>query len=281
MQEIRVLKVGFHRTTLSEATDKVLKWLEEKNKRQIVTPNPEILLKAQENKKYLKVLNNADLSIADGTGILWAATYLSESKERGSRIGKLLTLAQTLLATAFAPESLKKILPERVTGVDLMKSICQQSGRTPIFLLGGNDGAANAAVVKLKEKCPELNVVGTYEGSPSIANEEKIIKMINLRRPTILFVAYGAPEQELWIARNLRKLNTVKIAMGVGGSFDFIAEKRKRAPQIMQKTGTEWLYRLIQEPKRIKRIYKAIVVFPMTVVAKTIPKTKISSIVSW
>jgi len=281
MQEIRVLKVGFDKVTLKDAIKKVIGWIDDNKKHYIVTPNPEILLKAQSNNKYLKVLNNADLSIADGTGILWATTYLRDSKELGSSISKVFTFIKTLIFAAINPNSIRKILPERVTGIDLMRGICKHAKKTPIFLLGAKQNVAEIAAEKLRKKYHNINIVGTFSGSAKVKDEAEIVKIINSKQPNILFIAYGAPDQELWIARNIKKLQSVKIIMGVGGAFDFISENKKRAPKIMQKTGIEWLYRVIQEPSRIKRIYTATILFPKAVLKKTIQKPKISSIVSW
>ena len=143
-----------------------------------------------------------------------------------------------------------------------MKKICKESKKR-IFLLGAEEGIAEDAAKKLK-----ANIVGTHSGSPKVEDEKEIIEKLNRLKPEILFIAYGAPAQELWIARNLKKIPSVKLAMGVGGSFDFIAGKTKRAPKWMQKLSIEWLYRLIKEPRRIKRILNATVRFPITFLKK-------------
>ena len=108
---------------------------------------------------------------------------------------------------------------------------------------------------------PKSIFAGSYAGSPDKEDEEHIVEMINRGKPDILFVAYGSPAQELWIHRNLFKLDSVKVAIGVGGAFDFAAGMVKRAPKWVQKIGLEWLWRLIREPKRIKRIWNATYVF--------------------
>lgn len=234
---IKILNVKFDKISLEEAAKKATIFAQSKKQHYICTPNPEIVLEAQKNKKFLKILNNSDLNIPDGVGIIWAAKYLKQ--------GSL----------------------QRVTGVDLMEKICEKAAKEnlKIFLLGAANGVAQKVKTILKNKYPGLKISGVYSGSPSKKEENMIIKKINNSGAEILFAAFGAPKQELWIARNLKKLTKIKLAMGVGGSFDFIAGLRKRAPKWLQKIGLEWLYRLIQQPSRVKRIYNATIKFPIKI----------------
>ena len=110
-----------------------------------------------------------------------------------------------------------------------------------------------------------LRIAGTFSGSPRDEDAEEIIGKIREAKPHLLLAAFGAPEQDLWISEHLKKLPSVRVAMGVGGTFDFLAGKRRRAPKWMRSIGLEWFYRLLREPKRIKRIFNAVVVFPMLV----------------
>jgi N-acetylglucosaminyldiphosphoundecaprenol N-acetyl-beta-D-mannosaminyltransferase len=137
-----------------------------------------------------------------------------------------------------------------------------------VFLLGACEGIAATAARALCDANPALHVCGTFAGSPATIDEEHILEKIRAASPRMLFVAFGAPNQELWIARNLAKMPSVKVAMGVGGAFDFIAGKQKRAPQIFRSLGLEWLYRLMREPRRIVRIINAVVVFPFLVITR-------------
>ncbi|MBP9718322.1 WecB/TagA/CpsF family glycosyltransferase, partial [Candidatus Gracilibacteria bacterium] len=248
-----------------QAVEQCSSILEKKTQHQIVTPNPEMLLVAQHDPHFKETLNQAWLSIPDGIGILWAAQVMS--KHHTTRLGKILYGVLTLPLLLIMPRFFKGILPERVSGVDLMLELCAVSAEKKyrIFLLGAQEGVAEKVKTTLEKKYPHISIVGTHSGSPRIKDEEDIKDLIEKSRPDILFVAFGAPHQELWIARNLKDLPTVKIAMGVGGAFDFIAHIRKRAPKWMQKLGIEWLYRLIQEPRRIKRIFNAIIRFPFKV----------------
>ena len=119
--------------------------------------------------------------------------------------------------------------------------------------MGAAEGVARAAAEQLRRRHPGLDVVGTHAGSPAPEDEDEIVGNITRARPDILFVAYGAPQQEKWIARNLGRLG-VPVAMGVGGAFDFISGHAKRAPGWMRRFGLEWLYRLCHEPWRWRRM---------------------------
>lgn len=233
----------------------------------IVTPNPEILLEAQKNEEFANILNNADLSIPDGIGVLWASKFNKITEEKDSKWKRLGKWFMSLGMATVSKSYIKTELPERVTGVDLMERICHLAAekKHSIFLLGALEGVAEIAAEKLIKKYPNLEIVGTYAGNPKEEDEKEIVDMINIAKPEIIFVAYGAPKQELWLDRNLKKLTTIKIGMGVGGAFDFISGKATRAPEKLRKYGLEWAYRLYKNPSRIKRIWNATVRFPIEI----------------
>lgn len=235
MRRIEILNVPVDAVTHSEALAQIKAFLREQKPHMVTTPNPEMIVEAQRNFPFLEALKDADLAIPDGSGLLWAAKYM------GSH------------------------LPERVTGVDVMTALCAEGGIGSVFLLGAAPGIAERAAAVLQEKNPGLHIAGTYSGSPLTSEETQILERINASGANVLFVAFGAPKQELWIARMLPKFTTVRVAMGVGGAFDFIAGKQKRAPRWMQRLKIEWLYRLIKEPRRYQRIINAVVVFPRLV----------------
>ena len=192
---------------------------------QIVTVNPEFVMAAQHNKDFRIAINSASLVLADGTGVVWAARYLGQPT------------------------------PERVTGTDtlpLLAQRCAASGYR-LYLLGAAPGVAEAAAVRLQELAPGLEIAGTYAGSPAPNEEDEIIERIRAAQSDVLCVAYGAPAQELWIRRNLSRL-PVAVAIGVGGAYDFLSGRQRRAPHIMRRIGLEWLYRLYREPWRWRRM---------------------------
>jgi N-acetylglucosaminyldiphosphoundecaprenol N-acetyl-beta-D-mannosaminyltransferase len=124
-----------------------------------------------------------------------------------------------------------------------------------LFLLGAGPGIAEKAANILQSRYPGLQIAGTYSGSPAADEEDDLVDRINASRADIVFVAYGAPNQDKWIARNLPRLN-VSMAMGVGGAFDFIAGVVPRAPAWMRRMGIEWLFRLVRQPWRIRRMLR-------------------------
>ena len=148
----------------------------------------------------------------------------------------------------FVSKFLGKSFKESIAGVDLIYKL-----KGKIFLLGGKKGV----VEKVKEKLG-AEVIGAEHG---YQNLDKIIEKINKVKPNILLVALGSPKQEKWIYKNLKKIPSVKVIIGVGGAFNFISGRIKRAPRFFQKVGLEWLWRLILQPWRIKRIYNGVIKF--------------------
>jgi N-acetylglucosaminyldiphosphoundecaprenol N-acetyl-beta-D-mannosaminyltransferase len=195
--------------------------------RHVCTVNPEFIMIAQSDPIFFNILKRATVCVPDGVGLLWASR----------RLGMPIT--------------------ERVTGSDGVPLIARHAAEKgwKVFFLGAADGIAERAAQVLREENPQLIVAGAYGGSPAEREEDEIISRINSSSANILLVAYGAPEQDKWIARNLPRLD-VAMAMGVGGSLDFIAGVVPRAPQWMRNRGLEWLYRLTRQPWRLPRMLR-------------------------
>ena len=272
MKKIKILDVVFDVVTLEEAADRVFNFLQNPHGRQaqIVTPNPEIVLEAQHNKPFRNVLNKAYLSIPDGMGVVWASTCSAIFAKHKNPFVRAIKTFWSFAALLVHRSFVHRIFPERVAGVDLMKKICDYSQKYSykLFLLGAKPGVAQKTKENLEKLFSSISIVGTFDGSPRDEDFSAIQKLIVETKPDILFVAYGFPAQELWIAHHLKELPSVKIAMGVGGSFDFIAGVRKRAPEWLQNMGCEWMFRLAQDPARWRRIYNATIRFPLTVMRK-------------
>lgn len=222
----QILGVRISMISLRRGLSLLESWMESNKKYQIVTPNPEQIVLAQENDQFRQVLNQADLAIPDGIGLVWAA------RTTGKRL-------------------------KRITGTDFMVAACRLAAQKGwrVFLLGAREAAALTANT-LQLLYPKLQVAfdgGAEEiNKESVSERKRVINKINDFRPHLLFVAYGAPYQELWIAKNLPLLRT-KVAMGVGGAFDYLAGKVPRAPEWAQRLGLEWLFRLIRQPWRWRR----------------------------
>jgi len=201
---------------------------------QITPVNPEFIMAAQQDAELRNIANNSDLNVPDGVGLQVAAKILH------IEIG------------------------QRITGVDLTLQLAKLGSADghSLFLLGAGEGVAAKAADRLKMEHQQLRIAGTYSGSP---REEGIVERINDSGADILLVAFGVPKQEKFIYENRDKLN-VKVAMCVGGTFDFLAGIIPRAPLWMRSLGIEWLYRLIRQPQRINRIITATIRFPVAVV---------------
>jgi N-acetylglucosaminyldiphosphoundecaprenol N-acetyl-beta-D-mannosaminyltransferase len=193
---------------------------------QVATVNPEFIMMARRNTSFARVLQDVQLSTPDGVGITLAARI------QGQRIH------------------------ERLTGVDLTEMIATMSDPAPsIFLLGAGPGVADEAAEQLRRLNPEVRIAGTFSGSPDNEDLPKILERLQASGADTLLVAFGAPEQDMWIARHRRALAAcgIVIAIGVGGTFDYLSGRVPRAPRLIRRIGLEWLYRLIRQPWRWRR----------------------------
>ncbi|MCM3390329.1 WecB/TagA/CpsF family glycosyltransferase [Ureibacillus chungkukjangi] len=217
-----VLGIQVNTENYDNLLKEIFQRIERKEKSLIVAINPEKIMKAKEDPSLKKLLNDAEIQIPDGVGVIIASKI-----QKGQ-------------------------ITERVTGVEMMMRLCEEAAKhqKPIFLYGGKPGVADTAAAKLKELYSGIIVAGTLDG---YEKDNEIVKAkINEAKPDILFVAMGSPKQENWINANRDELHPT-IYQGVGGSFDVLAGTVKRAPEAFQKLGLEWFYRLMKEPKRFKR----------------------------
>lgn len=226
--KISMLGAKIHNVTMEDAMTAVDGFIREEGLHQIITLNAEILYQAQENERLLQLINKADLVTPDGSGIVWGADYLGMP------------------------------LKERVSGIDLLWEICRAAPEKGwrIYLLGAAPGVADKAAANLKVKYPGISIVGVRNGYFDINNKEEIqnvLEDVQQAAADVLFIAMGAPRQEYFI-EDYGKDFGVKVAIGVGGSFDVVAGVVKRAPVFMQKMGIEWLWRLLCQPSRWKRM---------------------------
>ena len=204
--------------------DSVAQMIDEGRPHQIATANPEFVMHAQRDPTFRAVLERADLCMADGVGLLWAARRLGHC------------------------------LPERVTGSDSVPLIAARAARQGwrLFLLGAAPGVAERTAAILTRQNPGLQIAGAFAGSPAEGEAPAIVDRIRRARVDVLLVAYGAPAQDLWISRHRDEL-AVPVMMGVGGTFDHIAGVQRRAPGWLQRIGLEWLFRLVTQPRRWRR----------------------------
>jgi N-acetylglucosaminyldiphosphoundecaprenol N-acetyl-beta-D-mannosaminyltransferase len=223
LSRVDVLGVGFDNLTRENAIEKCKQLIEKHCGAYMVTPNPEIVMAAWDNKELKDALSKADLVIPDGIGVVKAAKIIGTP------------------------------LKERLPGIEIGEAILEYAANSgkKVFLLGAKPGVADAAAEKMKNIYPGLNICGTNDGY--FKEDDPVIAKINMARPDFLMVCLGAPKQELWMSANSKKLD-VGLMAGLGGSLDVFAGNVMRAPKIWQKLNAEWLYRCIKEPWRFKRI---------------------------
>lgn len=222
---IEIVGIKVDNVNYVEAEKRVDEYLEGDKLNMIFTPNGEILLNAVKDREFGDLLNEAQLVIPDGIGVVIASKFYGTP------------------------------LKERVTGVDLTNRILAiAAGKgSKVYILGAAKEVVTAAADKIKEQYEGINIVGIRDGYFSEDEETEIIEDINIKEADILLVALGVPKQEFFIYNHRNELK-VKLAISIGGSLDVISGRLKRAPEFYQRMGLEWLYRLIQEPSRLKRI---------------------------
>jgi N-acetylglucosaminyldiphosphoundecaprenol N-acetyl-beta-D-mannosaminyltransferase len=221
---VNVLNVDFISTTKSSLVNILKDRIDKEQQTFIVTANPEIVMHAYKDEAYRSIVNQADYVIADGIGVVIASRLLGNP------------------------------LPERIAGYDLLLELLKLGNKKKwsVYFLGAKKNVIEKAVENIKADYPGLNVTGWHDGYFDW-NSNNIAEEISKYKPDLVFVALGFPKQEVWISENLPKFQK-GLFMGVGGSFDVIAGEVKRAPLIWQKMNLEWLYRLLKQPSRWKRM---------------------------
>lgn len=221
-----ILGIKIDDLTRDEVLEKVEEFLDGDKQRYIVLPNSEVVVRANRDRYLREIINNSDLSLSDGRGLFFATKILGQP------------------------------IKEQIPGVELIEELSKRHPK--IFLFGGRKDIVQKAAGNLGP-----NIIDFIDG---YQETDRVIERINQIQPRILFVGLGVPKQEKWIADNLIKLPSVRLAIGVGGAFDFISGRIKRAPKALRKAGLEWSWRFLLEPWRAKRIFKAVIVFPWLVI---------------
>ncbi|MFA5009757.1 MAG: WecB/TagA/CpsF family glycosyltransferase [Patescibacteria group bacterium] len=271
---IKILGTKVDCLTLPQALRRIVDLVRGRKNYYIVTPNPEMVMYADSHPWFKEVLNNADLALADGVGLQWAAKYLSFPLTKIPVLKQVQEFFQfifTLPLVVLAPKLLN-VIPERLTGADMVWEIAKLASERDyrIFLLGAGPGVALKAARTMQALYPQLNVVEIMVGPP-YESQEEVIRAIQQTKPQFIFLAFPAEEQMRWMRDELPKLQDV-IAIGIGGALDFIAggtainagqdkSPAKRAPEWMRERGLEWFYRYITQPWRKKRIQTATIDF--------------------
>jgi N-acetylglucosaminyldiphosphoundecaprenol N-acetyl-beta-D-mannosaminyltransferase len=225
-ERVRVLGCPVDAVTMRQALERVERAIADGRPYQHVSINAAKLVKYQDDAVLRDAIHTCDLVTADGQAVVWAARLLGHP------------------------------LPERVTGIDLMGELLGVAERRgyKVYLLGARQRVLERTEAAIMKRFPRLRIVGRHHGYFALADEEAIVKEIHDRGPEVLFLARETPAKELFLARHQHRLG-VPFVMGVGGAFDVIAGVRHRAPACLRKLGLEWLYRLLQEPRRLAGRY--------------------------
>ena len=221
----QVMTITFDNITMEQAVETAMGHIAARSRCRVVTPNAEFALEAKKNPRFLNILNGSQLVLADGISVVLASRILGDPMQG------------------------------RVTGVGFAQALAAamaKEGRS-IFLLGAKPGVAELAAQKLQETYPGLQIAGTHDGY--FKEEAPVVAAINAAKPDALLVCLGAPKQEYFMEDHDGELE-VPVMAGLGGSMDVLAGKVQRAPEFYQKYGLEWLYRLVKEPQRWRRMIK-------------------------
>ena len=223
---ISFLNTHFHRMPLSEAIELLLGRLLKRQGGRVYYGNAHTMVTAAKNRALAEALERSDLLLADGSGVRWGSALLG------------------------------KPLIHNLNGTDLVPSLCENgaSKGLSIYLLGAKPGVAQEAAANLKKAYPGLVIAGTQHGYFSETETSQILEAIRFTCPQLLLVAMGVPRQEIWIDQYATQLPGIT-CMGVGGLFDFVAQRVVRAPYFIRAIGMEWLWRLAMEPNRLWRRY--------------------------
>jgi N-acetylglucosaminyldiphosphoundecaprenol N-acetyl-beta-D-mannosaminyltransferase len=224
-QRVNVLGIGFDRVDLDGALRTVTSRLARGERTTVITANPEFVMLARREPDLRRIAAAADLVIPDGTGVFLASRLLGDP------------------------------LPGRAPGRLLVDRLADHAARSGIslFLLGARRGVAERAAARLRERHPGLVIAGTHAGSAAPDGDVDAVARVNAATPQVLLVAYGMPHQERWIARNLSRVSSVRVAIGVGGVLDQLAGIASVPPRIVHAAGLEWLWRLLTDPRRWRR----------------------------
>jgi N-acetylglucosaminyldiphosphoundecaprenol N-acetyl-beta-D-mannosaminyltransferase len=221
---VDVLGVGFDRVDLAGAARLILRRLDAGERTFVITANPEFVMLARGDSSLAAIAREADLVVADGSGVVAASRLLRDRVPR---------------------------VPGRRLVDVLVPQLAQR--RSPVFLLGAAPGVAERAAAELRRRAPGLVVAGCDAGSPDRESDPATAARVRDSGASVLLVAYGMPKQERWIARNLPALSNVRVAIGVGGVFDQLAGVQRLPPALVHALGLEWLWRLVREPRRWRR----------------------------
>jgi N-acetylglucosaminyldiphosphoundecaprenol N-acetyl-beta-D-mannosaminyltransferase len=229
-RRVTIGSVAIDVLTFAEAIDAIEELVVRRQGGMVFTPNVDHICVADEDARFREAYQRADLSLVDGTPVMWAARLMGSP------------------------------LPEKISGSDLIRPLAERAAQRGwrIYLLGGQPGVAIEAQKILERDYPGLQIVGTsapmIDLSRDVSEQKDVVDEIRAAKPDLLFLALGAPKQEIW-AQRIRGTVGPVVMLGIGASLDFVTGAAKRSPPWMSMVGLEWVYRLAQEPERLWKRY--------------------------
>ncbi|MEA3357500.1 MAG: WecB/TagA/CpsF family glycosyltransferase [Patescibacteria group bacterium] len=268
-ESVKILGVRVDNISMKSAIESIASMVQEKGFHLVVTPYSEFFVRAVRDKKFKTALNNAALSLPDGIFALWAAKYMTIPVSRNIIVRIVQSIAQYVFTGAslvFYPEYTRMVIRSRVSGSDLIYPLCKMAAAKgySVYLLGGFDfGRGNSGVIaaeKLREKNPKLRIIGIYPGLREKESRAEALRLINNGKPDILLVCFAGGSGELWLYENRNNLKC-KVAIGLGGTFDFVAGYAKEVNPMWARLGLVWLLRSFSKqagglPASVRRVYR-------------------------
>jgi N-acetylglucosaminyldiphosphoundecaprenol N-acetyl-beta-D-mannosaminyltransferase len=260
VKEVVVANLKLSAVTASEFIEVIRTFLNSDQKRFITTPNSEFLYASLTNDQHRDLLNKADVAIPDGIGVFWAERLLSQQTFFQNRFLKSIEVWLRAFLTGvrilLTPDYFYQTLPEKITGSNIIYDLAKLAAEenASVYLLGNWGDSSKKAAEKLQQLNPGLRVAGY---SNKTGEDPSVIYDLMQAKPDILFVGFGPIKQEQWIVDNLPTL-PVKMAMGVGGSFDYTSGNKIAPPKFVRDLGLEWLFRLVTQ-FRFRRVYRAVI----------------------
>lgn len=230
MQKQQLLNTYVNNLTMSETIDAVEELIKSEKKSYVVAINVDVVIKIENDPYLKKIVDNADMVLVDGKPLVWISNFYG------------------------------KPLKAKISGSDLVPLLCEEASKKQysIFIIGGKEGVAEQAKQNLEKRLPGIRIVGTYAPTYGFEKNDaelnKINTLISEAKPHLLIACFGCPKQEKWIFENISKYDA-KVSICAGATVDFLAGNIKRAPRWMSEHGLEWLYRFLQEPKRMFKRY--------------------------
>lgn len=230
MQKQQLLNTYVNNLTMSETIDAVEELIKSEKKSYVVAINVDVVIKIENDPYLKKIVDNADMVLVDGKPLVWISNFYG------------------------------KPLKAKISGSDLVPLLCEEASKKQysIFIIGGKEGVSGQAKQNLEKRLPGIRIVGTYAPTYGFEKNDaelnKINTLLSEAKPDLLIACFGCPKQEKWIFENISKYDA-KVSICAGATVDFLAGNIKRAPRWMSEHGLEWLYRFLQEPKRMFKRY--------------------------